>query len=322
MFASFGRFAGDLYGLAGGRVDFGVEHRRGDCHGAGQVVLYLARGAAEAFEPHAGVLGILGSGAGESGDNVGYDIELAMGIAGGFLEFFYEAFELGGRGLAHFSQHVVGAVLGSGGELSADEALGEHLHESGTGLGVGLNEVVANTGRDESVLDAGGFEDAVPKVDEPGVRGVEVVADIGEQARGAFAVGAGLGVFPGHAVHVGCRAADIADSTFEVGIGGELFDFLKYGLDRAGCDVFALMHGEGAEGAAAEAASVAGDGELDGIERGDGLAIGGVGLALVGPGVDAVEFFGAYRFGGVLDDPAVGVALGDGRRAAFGGGGE
>ena len=64
-------------------------------------------------------------------------------------------------------------------------------------------------------------------VEELGVVGVEVLAHVGMDARGTFALVAKVEVFAVHGVHIGGGASEVTQIAFEVGQLGDGFDFLE-----------------------------------------------------------------------------------------------
>lgn len=105
------------------------------------------------------------------------------------------------------------------------------------------------------------------------VAGVEVWTDLGMDAGGALAVLAGLEIAPVHAVHIGRRTSEVAEVAFEPGHLNDLAHLAQDVLLGPAGDKLALVGGDGAEGAAAEAATMDVDAKLDHLEGGDGLAL-------------------------------------------------
>ncbi len=121
-------------------------------------------------------------------------------------------------------------------------------------------------------------------------------------ARRTLATAAQRLVAPVHGVHVGTRAAQVADVALEV---GHLRDGLHLAQDarlRPAGDELALVRRDGAEGTTAEAAAMQGDGVAYHLVGGDALAaILGMGQARVGQVVDAVQLLGGGRRAGRVD---------------------
>ena len=113
--------------------------------------------------------------------------------------------------------------------------------------------------------------------------GVEVFADVGMDAGGAFALVAEVEVLAVHGVHVGRGTTQVAEVAFEIGELGDGLDLTKDAFLAAGGDEFALVGGDGAEGATSETATVEADGELDHLVGGDAFAfVFGMGQTGVG----------------------------------------
>ncbi len=132
----------------------------------------------------------------------------------------------------------------------------------------------------------------------------------GKQTTVPAALAARFSIAAAHAIHVSTRAADIADRATKTVTLCQMLYFLANGLLRTGLDKFALMLGNGAEGTAPAAATMAGHRVTDLLKSRNGLVIVGMGLALKGQSVEAVE---AGRVQGqrrrVDQQPASAVAL-------------
>ena len=107
-----------------------------------------------------------------------------------------------------------------------------------------------------------------------------------------------------HGIHIGRRSSEVAQVAFEVGLLDYFLHFAKDALLATRCDKLALMHGDGAEGASAEAPAMNGDGVLNHVEGRYALAfVFGVGQTGVGQLVNSIELFGGERrIGRVYDD--------------------
>ena len=133
--------------------------------------------------------------------------------------------------------------------------------------------------------------------------GVEIGAHGGMDARGAAAALAEVLVLAAHHIHIGGGTAEVAEGAAEVGHLGYLAHLAQDALLGAAHDVLALMSGDGAEGAPAEASAVDGDGVAYHLVGGDALAaILGMGEACVGQVVGAVGLLGGHRGEGRLDN--------------------
>src|SRR5262249_130081 len=108
------------------------------------------------------------------------------------------------------------------------------------------------------------------EADQRRMVGVEVRADARIHARGPAAGALDLTALAREAVHVGGRAAEIGDDAGEAGHGvAHRLDLAQHGALRAALDDAALVLGDRAEGAAAEAAALNGDREADHLPGGD-----------------------------------------------------
>ena len=110
-----------------------------------------------------------------------------------------------------------------------------------------------------------------------------------------------------HLVHVRRRAADVADDARELRIGGQLAHFLQHRFLRARLDDPALVGGDRAEGAAAEAAAHDRHRVLDHLVGGDRLGVRGVRPARVRQVVDAVHLLLGQRQRRRVDDDGLAV---------------
>ena len=165
-------------------------------------------------------------------------------------------------------------------------------------------EVVTHTTADEAALDTREGIDSAVDVEQLGMTGVEVRADLRMDAAGTSALLTGILVAPVHAVHVGRGSAEVGEVAFEVGHLDDLLHLFQDALLRAAGDELALMGGDGAEGTAAKTAAMDVDGVLDHVVGGDALAlVFRMGLARVRQverGVDLLR--GHRRVGRVNDD--------------------
>ena len=140
--------------------------------------------------------------------------------------------------------------------------------------------------------------------------GAEQFADRRMDARQAFALRLDFGPAATHLVHVGRRAADVADRSLEFGILTELLDFLgEDRLLRPRLDDPTLMSRDRAEGAAAEAAAHDRNGVLDHLERGDRLGVARMRPARVRQIVDAVHVGFGQRQAGRRDDDGLAIVI-------------
>ena len=135
------------------------------------------------------------------------------------------------------------------------------------------NQIVAHATADETLLDAWQGIDCSVDLQQFAVVNVEVRADLRVHARWSLAVFACLEVSAMHTVHIGRWTAQVTQITLEVGHLDDFLDFLQNTFLAAAHHKLALMGGDGAEGAAPEAAPVHIDGELDHLVGWDGLAL-------------------------------------------------
>src|SRR5256886_8800000 len=135
---------------------------------------------------------------------------------------------------------------------------------------------------------------AAVEADERRVIGVEIGADARVHAGGPAAGALDLAALAGEPVHVGGRSAEIGNDAGEARyLVTHLPDLAQYGIFRATLDDAALVLGDGAEGAAAEAAALDRDREADHLVRGNArLAVARVRCAAVGALVHPVHLGG------------------------------
>ena len=146
------------------------------------------------------------------------------------------------------------------------------------------------------------------------VVGLQVFAGGGEQAALIPAQAVLFLVVTRREAEVCRRAADVVDIALEVGVPGDLLGLAHDRIVRAGLDIAALMEGQGAEVARAEAAAVVDDGKLHLLDGGHaaGRLIGRMIGAGEGQGIDLVHFgHGEWQRGWVLDQDALAMRLDD-----------
>jgi len=189
-------------------------------------------------------------------------------------------------------------MFGSHFESSGDVA-GDEL--SAIGLG---HEVVAYAAADEGFFDIGQMVDGAVDIEQ----GCEVLVEVGTDGRleaaGAGALLAETGVLAMHGVHIGGGSTEVAKVTFPVGEVFEAGDLSYDVVFGAGGNLFTLVGRDGAEGAAAKAATVEADGEADHLVGRDGfVVVFRVWLILEGEVVDGIELFRSLgRIRGIDDD--------------------
>ena len=152
-------------------------------------------------------------------------------------------------------------------------------------------EVVAQARADGDALDARHRARLAVELDQRGVVGVQVLADPRIHARQPPAVLLDRLALARHAVHVGGGSAEVGDVALEVGrLVADLLDLVNDRFVRTALDDAALVLGDRAEGAAAEAAAHDVDRELDHVPRGDArAAVDRVRRTREGPVVDEVH---------------------------------
>ena len=202
-------------GLEGVGMEAGVPSLGGDGHGRGGEVLHLLELEVEVFG-QTGELGhVFGGAAGMGADEVGDDLLAQVVAAVDVVEDALEVVEELEGGLAHEGEHAVGGVFGrhfqTAADVAGDELLGVLAVDAVGALVAGVvhEEVVAHAGADEALLDAGHSVDGSVDVEQGGVVGVEIGADLGMDARGALALVAEVEVLAVHGVHVGRWAAEV-----------------------------------------------------------------------------------------------------------------
>ena len=110
-------------------------------------------------------------------------------------------------------------------------------------------------------------------VKQGSVVGVEILADVGMDARGTFALVAKVQVLAVHGIHI-CRwTTQITEITFEVGHLCDGLDLFENTLLAARSDEFSLMGRNGTESATAKTAPMQTDGELDHLVGRDAFAL-------------------------------------------------
>ena len=189
--------------------------------------------------------------------------------------------------------------------MTGDELAGVFLRRlvGGFVLAPVQEEVVTHTTADEAALDTREGIDSAVDVEQLGMTGVEVRADLRMDAAGTSALLTGILVAPVHAVHVGRGSAEVGEVAFEVGHLDDLLHLFQNALLRAAGDELTLMGGDGAEGTAAETAAMDVDGVLDHVVGGDALALVlGMGLARVRQVERGVDLLSGHRRVRRVDD--------------------
>ena len=287
------------------RVQAGVVHGRGGGHGAGVEALHLVGAKAIFLQPQRQVEHVLIRRAGVRGDEVRDQELLLAGLGAVLLEHRLEAVVAADAGLHHLRERPGLGVLGRDLQVAAHVVLHQFLHVGGRLHG----QVVAQAGADQHLLHARQLAHALVDGDQRIMVGGQVLADAGVDAAGLAAGRFDLGRLAAQPVHVGRGAAQVADDA------GEALHLVAHGLDFAHDGVFgaalddaALVLGDGAEGAAAEAAAHDVDAEADHLPRGD------LGFAIVAAARVGVAGVRIARVGQVEDVIHLGRGQRDGRR--------
>ena len=99
-------------------------------------------------------------------------------------------------------------------------------------------------------------------VEKLGVIGVEILADVGVDAGGTFALVAKVEVLAMHGIHIGRGTSEVTEVSFEVRELGDGLDFAEDAFFAARGDELTLMGGDSAEGTSAEASAMEAYGEF------------------------------------------------------------
>ena len=300
------KFLGDMHWLFGERVHAGVVHAGRDIERRWDEILHLIGFVAVLLEEHREVDHRIEVALGVARDEVGDDVLLLARALAEFIEFVREFFEVIVGGLAHFEEDIGIDVLGRDLEMPADVVLDELFHVFRRPAG----EVHANAAGDEDFFHAFHLAGVFHELHERGVIGSQQLADRGVYARLAAADGFDFGPRTLHLVHVRGGAADVADRAFEVLVRGHGLDFLHHRFVAARLNNAALVCGDRAERAAAEAAAHDRDGVFDHLVRGDFLGVAWVSLTGVGEAENAVHCgLRDWQRRRVADDGLVAVPL-------------
>ena len=312
----FVRVLGCVDRLHGPGIQARVVHHRGDRGGGGVEVLDLLGHVAHVPDVLGQGDGVLQPGARVGGHEIGHHVLIEMHLGAELLIFFHEALVDRVPGLAHEVQHMVADVLRGHPELARDVVF-HQLPEEGVVL-VRQQVVEADAAADEDLFHPGQGPELPQQLHVVRVIRPEIPAGPGEEALLPGADPLGELLFAGGEPEVGRGAAHVVDVALEFRVFGHAFSFPEDGLVAPGLDDAALVEGDGAEGAAAEAAPVGGQAELDLLDGRDAaeLLVAGVVGILVGQVVGLVHLrLGQGLLGRVLDHelPAVGLDQGLGR---------
>ena len=192
-------------------------------------------------------------------------------------------------GLAHHVQHRVGDVLRRHLQLAGDMVL-HQLPQEGAVL-VAEQVVEADAAADEHLLHPRQAAELAQQLQVIPVVHRQVFAGGGEQALAVGAHALCQLLLAAGMAEVGGGAADIVDIALEVRVLDQQFGFFNDGLVAAGLDDAALVEGQGAEAASAEAPPVGGEAELDLLNGRDApqLFVRGVIRPHIGQGVHMVH---------------------------------
>ena len=235
---------------------------RGDRHGGRGEVLYLFEVEVQLFGNLRQLCHVLLRASRMAGDEVGDDLLVEVLLLVDTVEDALEVIEqLEGR-LAHEPQHPVAGMLGSHLQSAADMPCDEFpgiVHGGTVGLfilAVMQDEVVTHPTANETLLDAGQCVDGAVDVEQGTVVGIQVRTNLRMDTAGSLAFLTRLDVTSFHAVHIGRGTAEVREITFEVRHLHHLPDFPQDTLLGAAGNELTLMGGDGAEGTAAETATV------------------------------------------------------------------
>ena len=264
----------------------GMEHGGGESQRGGVEVLDLLRLDIFPLQVLGQLNHVLQRTAGVAADEVFHNLLGLSGLFGGFLEPLHKpAIGVGGW-LSHQPQDGGGNVFRGNFQASAHMVGGQLGDEAARLLGEG--EVEPDAAGDKDVVHFGEFSRRPQEFELRAGIGFQVGTKLRGEATGAFAIGA-LASAPG-SVHVCRGAAKVAHGSMEVGCGGQGFDLGEDVVAAPRNDGFALVGGDGAEGAGAVTAAVGGDGILDHVKGGNpDLSIGGMGAPGEGEAVERVK---------------------------------
>ncbi len=297
------------------RVFLGVIHGGGVGERRRVEVLHLIELEVVGLDPERHVHHVFIRGARMGGDEVGDQVLLLARLFGILVEQLLEAVVAAHARLHHLGERALFRVLGRDLQIAANVVLGQLLDVAR----IFHRYVVTHPGGDQYLLDPLHIPRLAIEVDGRGMVGIHVRAygrpDAGGAATGLLSPGA----LAAQLVHVGGGAAEIRDDAGEARhLVADLFDLFDDRLFRAALDDAPLVLGDGAEGAAAKAATHDVDRGLDHLVGRDLLlAISRVRHPLVRQAEHAVHLVGFQRKGGRVDpDDAIAVGLGERAGAA------
>ena len=207
-----------------------------DGHRGGGEILHLFQSEIQLFGFGSQFGHVFGCASRVGRDEVGDDLLLQPTFAVDTVEDAFEVVELLERGLSHQVQHAVGSVLRCYFQAAGDVPCDEFASiEFGSAVDVLVlramqQQVITHTATDEALLDARQCINGSINVEQRSVVGVQIFANGRMNARGTFAALAQAFVASLHAIHIGRRAAEVAEITFEVGHVGDLLHFAQDAL--------------------------------------------------------------------------------------------
>ncbi len=242
------------------RVLARVPHRRRGGHRRGQECLHLVGAIAVLLQPQRELEHVLVGRARMRRDEVRDQVLLLARFLREFLEQLLEAVIRADAGLHHLRQRPFADRFRRDLEIAADVMLDQLLDV----LGRLDREVVTHARADQHLADSRQRARAPIQFDQRHVVGVEIRADAGIHARRPATCRLDRRRLARESIHVGSRAAEVGDHA------GEARHRVAHGLDlvddrffRAALDDAALVLGDRAERAAAEAAALDRNREAD-----------------------------------------------------------
>ena len=203
--------------------------------------------------------------------------------------------------LAHIVQHPVRDVLGRDLELAGDVVQDQLLQKGG--IGVGQQIVKTDAAADKDLFDARQGAELLQQGDIVPMLRDQIFARAGEQAL-PRRTGAGSRLFvAGGAAEICRRPADVVDVALEIGRFRHFPRFAQNGFVAAHLHDAALMEGQRAERAAAEAATVGNQTEAHLADGRHARPVGRMRQVPVRKIVDLVHFLRGKRLlRGILND--------------------
>lgn len=297
-----------VHRFAAERVAAGMPKAGGEAPRRGGEFLHLLDPQVVALEKQ-GHLDHVGEGAaGVAADEVGDHRLAAAELPAAAAEGGQEFREAGGARLAHDPGHRRADRLRGDLEPSA-HVVGEQV---GKVAGLAGEQVEAHPRGDEQVFHRRVGAQGTQQRHGLVLGGHQMGTDLGIQAARAATGHLRRRIAARQPVHVGRWPADVADRAAELGMRAQAVDLGAQRSHRAGLDGLPLVVGDGAEGAAAKAAAMGGQGELDLLVRRDRFRVGRMRAPAERQGVEPVELRLAQRQCRRVDnDDPVAVRLGE-----------